>query len=41
MVGLSWENALCRLKWSVVVSRIAIRLRTIWTPSLVGDTTGL
>ena len=40
MVGLRREDALCRSKWSVGVSKISAVLRRIWQPSLIGDTTG-
>ena len=40
-VGLRREDALCRLKWSVVVNQISSGLRRMWPPSFVGDTTRL
>ena len=39
MVCLRRKDALCRSKWSVGVKEIAVGLRLIWPPSLVGDTT--
>ena len=39
-VGLRREDALCRSKWSVGVSKMAAGLRLIRPPSLVEDTTG-
>ena len=38
-VGLRREDVLCRSKWSVGVNQIAVGLRCIWPPSLVGCTT--
>ena len=38
-VGLRRKDALCRSNWSVCVSQIAVGLKRIWSPSLVGDTT--
>ena len=35
-IGLRMQDALCRSKWSVGVNQIAIRLRWVWPPSLVG-----
>ena len=40
MVGMIKEDVLYRSKWSVGVDQIAAGLRSIWPPSLVGDTTG-
>ena len=38
-VGLKWEFAFCRPKWSVGINQIAAGLMLIWPPSLVWDTT--
>ena len=37
--GVIREDALCRSKWIVAVNLIATRLRWIWPPSFVVDTT--
>ena len=37
-IGLRNEDALCQSKWSAGISQIAVGLRGIWPPSLVGDT---
>ena len=39
-VGLRRKDALCRSKWNVGESQIAVGLRRIRPPSLFGDTTG-
>ena len=39
--GLRREDVLCRSKWIVGVNLISVGLRSIWPPSLVGDTTRL
>ena len=36
--GLRMEDALCRTRWSVIISQIAAGLRCIWPPSLSWDT---
>ena len=39
-ICLSWEDALCRCRWSVGVSRTAFGLRMIRPPSVMGDAAG-
>ena len=38
-VGMRMEDTLCQSKWGVSVNQIAAELRSIWSPSLIGDNT--
>ena len=38
-LGLIREDVLCQSKWNVGINQIATRLRQVWLPSFVGDTT--
>ena len=39
-VGLRKDDALCQSMWIIGVILIVTNLKLIWSPSLVGDTTG-